>query len=97
MMTDPPTDDTEAREPDAPDPTDAKHHAPRTSLHGHTGGFSVQSRPPVRFAPPRPNALGRRGILRFYKFFSLHADSRPIQSLGGFPRPTATQTFPSSQ
>eukprot|EP00962_Isochrysis_galbana_P003840 scaffold1074_cov83-Isochrysis_galbana.AAC.1 len=36
MMTDPPTDDTEAREPDAPDdPTDAKHHAP---LHGHTGG-----------------------------------------------------------
>eukprot|EP00962_Isochrysis_galbana_P000741 scaffold204_cov113-Isochrysis_galbana.AAC.3 len=28
MMTDPPTDDTEAREPDAPDPTDAKHHAP---------------------------------------------------------------------
>eukprot|EP00962_Isochrysis_galbana_P005932 scaffold1595_cov119-Isochrysis_galbana.AAC.3 len=28
---DPPTDDTEAREPDAPDPTDAKHHAP---LHG---------------------------------------------------------------
>eukprot|EP00962_Isochrysis_galbana_P023462 scaffold7099_cov131-Isochrysis_galbana.AAC.6 len=35
MMTDPPTDDTEAREPDAPDPTDAKHHTP---LHGHTGG-----------------------------------------------------------
>eukprot|EP00962_Isochrysis_galbana_P031939 scaffold10458_cov107-Isochrysis_galbana.AAC.1 len=35
MMTDPPTYDTEAREPDAPDPTDAKHHAP---LHGHTGG-----------------------------------------------------------
>eukprot|EP00962_Isochrysis_galbana_P039095 scaffold14000_cov135-Isochrysis_galbana.AAC.5 len=35
MMTDSPTDDTEAREPDAPDPTDAKHHAP---LHGHTGG-----------------------------------------------------------
>eukprot|EP00962_Isochrysis_galbana_P028202 scaffold8886_cov125-Isochrysis_galbana.AAC.7 len=34
MMTDPPTDDTEAREPDSPDPTDAKHHAP---LHGHTG------------------------------------------------------------
>eukprot|EP00962_Isochrysis_galbana_P053842 scaffold25353_cov112-Isochrysis_galbana.AAC.1 len=27
----------------------------------------------------------------------LHADSRPIQSLGGFLRPTATQTFPSSQ
>eukprot|EP00962_Isochrysis_galbana_P001775 scaffold459_cov117-Isochrysis_galbana.AAC.21 len=22
------------------------------------------SRPPVRFAPPKPNALGRRGILR---------------------------------
>eukprot|EP00962_Isochrysis_galbana_P047397 scaffold19371_cov129-Isochrysis_galbana.AAC.1 len=35
MMTDPPTDNTEAREPDAPDPTDAKHHAP---LLGHTGG-----------------------------------------------------------
>eukprot|EP00962_Isochrysis_galbana_P010594 scaffold2931_cov154-Isochrysis_galbana.AAC.5 len=35
MMTDPPTYDTEAREPDAPDPTDAKHHAP---FHGHTGG-----------------------------------------------------------
>eukprot|EP00962_Isochrysis_galbana_P024444 scaffold7500_cov127-Isochrysis_galbana.AAC.27 len=34
-MTDPPTDDTKAREPDAPDPTDAKPHAP---LHGHTGG-----------------------------------------------------------
>eukprot|EP00962_Isochrysis_galbana_P050680 scaffold22056_cov113-Isochrysis_galbana.AAC.4 len=33
-MTDPPTDDTEAREQDAPDPTDAKHRAP---LHGHTG------------------------------------------------------------
>eukprot|EP00962_Isochrysis_galbana_P004127 scaffold1147_cov125-Isochrysis_galbana.AAC.12 len=29
------------------------------------GGFSVQSRPPVRFAPPRPNALGRRGGLLF--------------------------------
>eukprot|EP00962_Isochrysis_galbana_P027501 scaffold8634_cov115-Isochrysis_galbana.AAC.9 len=37
------------------------------------GGFSVQSRPPVRFAPPRPNALGRRGILRFYKFFFFHS------------------------
>eukprot|EP00962_Isochrysis_galbana_P053964 scaffold25492_cov140-Isochrysis_galbana.AAC.5 len=35
MMTDPPTDDTEAREPDPTDPTDAKPHAP---LHGHTGG-----------------------------------------------------------
>eukprot|EP00962_Isochrysis_galbana_P007460 scaffold2015_cov92-Isochrysis_galbana.AAC.4 len=34
MMTDPPTNNTEAREPDAPDPTDAKLHAP---LHGHTG------------------------------------------------------------
>jgi len=30
---------------------------------------SVLSRAPVRFAPPKPNALGRRGILRFYKFF----------------------------
>eukprot|EP00962_Isochrysis_galbana_P016739 scaffold4799_cov115-Isochrysis_galbana.AAC.6 len=29
------TDDTEGREPDARDPTDAKHHTP---LHGHTGG-----------------------------------------------------------
>eukprot|EP00962_Isochrysis_galbana_P043400 scaffold16508_cov108-Isochrysis_galbana.AAC.3 len=35
IMTDPPTDDTEAREPDAPGTTDAKHRAP---LHGHTGG-----------------------------------------------------------
>eukprot|EP00962_Isochrysis_galbana_P003472 scaffold977_cov103-Isochrysis_galbana.AAC.7 len=34
MMTDPPTDDTEAREQDAPDTTGAKHRAP---LHGHTG------------------------------------------------------------
>eukprot|EP00962_Isochrysis_galbana_P029140 scaffold9287_cov126-Isochrysis_galbana.AAC.4 len=34
MMTDPPTDDTEAREQDAPDTTDAKHRAP---FHGHTG------------------------------------------------------------
>eukprot|EP00962_Isochrysis_galbana_P040459 scaffold14655_cov192-Isochrysis_galbana.AAC.1 len=33
-MTDPPTDDTEAREQDAPGTTDAKHRAP---LHGHTG------------------------------------------------------------
>eukprot|EP00962_Isochrysis_galbana_P056410 scaffold28361_cov129-Isochrysis_galbana.AAC.1 len=33
-MTDPPTDDTEAREPDAPGATDAKHRAP---VHGHTG------------------------------------------------------------
>eukprot|EP00962_Isochrysis_galbana_P004223 scaffold1172_cov124-Isochrysis_galbana.AAC.3 len=34
MMTDPPSDDTEAREQDAPDTTGAKHRAP---LHGHTG------------------------------------------------------------
>eukprot|EP00962_Isochrysis_galbana_P055974 scaffold27790_cov111-Isochrysis_galbana.AAC.1 len=34
MMTDPPTDDTEAREPDAPDTSGAKLRAP---LHGHTG------------------------------------------------------------
>eukprot|EP00962_Isochrysis_galbana_P004599 scaffold1252_cov124-Isochrysis_galbana.AAC.2 len=33
-MTDPPADDTEAREQDAPDTTGAKHRAP---LHGHTG------------------------------------------------------------
>eukprot|EP00962_Isochrysis_galbana_P051213 scaffold22588_cov122-Isochrysis_galbana.AAC.1 len=33
-MTDPPTDDTEAREQDAPGATDAKHRAP---VHGHTG------------------------------------------------------------
>eukprot|EP00962_Isochrysis_galbana_P012590 scaffold3566_cov119-Isochrysis_galbana.AAC.2 len=58
----PPTDDTEAREPDAPDPTDAKPHAP---LHGHTGGVpsdkalsdrhrqqAVCSVPPC--LPPRP-------------------------------------------
>eukprot|EP00962_Isochrysis_galbana_P007828 scaffold2123_cov111-Isochrysis_galbana.AAC.9 len=32
-MTDPPTDDTEDREPDACDPTDSKSHTPR---HGHT-------------------------------------------------------------
>eukprot|EP00962_Isochrysis_galbana_P043863 scaffold16844_cov119-Isochrysis_galbana.AAC.3 len=35
QMTDPPTDNTEAREPDAPGPTDAGSHAPR---HGHAGG-----------------------------------------------------------
>eukprot|EP00962_Isochrysis_galbana_P005978 scaffold1615_cov103-Isochrysis_galbana.AAC.4 len=34
-MTDPPIDDTEAREQDAPGTTDAKHRAP---VHGHTGG-----------------------------------------------------------
>eukprot|EP00962_Isochrysis_galbana_P052111 scaffold23495_cov112-Isochrysis_galbana.AAC.1 len=33
-MTDPPIDDTEAREPDAPGTNGAKHRAP---LHGHTG------------------------------------------------------------
>eukprot|EP00962_Isochrysis_galbana_P011093 scaffold3102_cov123-Isochrysis_galbana.AAC.5 len=33
-MTDPPTDDTEAREADAPGTNGAKHRAP---LHGHTG------------------------------------------------------------
>eukprot|EP00962_Isochrysis_galbana_P027754 scaffold8736_cov114-Isochrysis_galbana.AAC.10 len=33
-MTDPPIDDTQAREPDAPGTNDAKHRAP---LHGHTG------------------------------------------------------------
>eukprot|EP00962_Isochrysis_galbana_P005324 scaffold1447_cov115-Isochrysis_galbana.AAC.3 len=33
-MTDPPIDDTEAREPDAPGTTDAKH---RALVHGHTG------------------------------------------------------------
>eukprot|EP00962_Isochrysis_galbana_P030117 scaffold9733_cov108-Isochrysis_galbana.AAC.1 len=38
MMTDPPTDDTEAREQDAPDPTGAKHRAP---LHGHTGAVPL--------------------------------------------------------
>eukprot|EP00962_Isochrysis_galbana_P033901 scaffold11423_cov123-Isochrysis_galbana.AAC.4 len=49
MMTDPPIDDTEAREPDAPDPTDAKHHAP---LHGHTGAV-----PPYSLVPPDKEAL----------------------------------------
>eukprot|EP00962_Isochrysis_galbana_P045252 scaffold17751_cov227-Isochrysis_galbana.AAC.3 len=34
-MTDPPTDDREDREPDAPDPTDSESHTP---LHGPTGG-----------------------------------------------------------
>jgi len=34
-MTDPPTDDTEIREPDAPDPTGSESHTPR---HGHAGG-----------------------------------------------------------
>eukprot|EP00962_Isochrysis_galbana_P000192 scaffold49_cov115-Isochrysis_galbana.AAC.7 len=34
IMTDPPIDDTEAREQDAPGTTDAKHRAP---VHGHTG------------------------------------------------------------
>eukprot|EP00962_Isochrysis_galbana_P041471 scaffold15242_cov138-Isochrysis_galbana.AAC.3 len=34
MVTDPPTDDTEAQEQDAPDTTGVKHGAP---LHGHTG------------------------------------------------------------
>eukprot|EP00962_Isochrysis_galbana_P017452 scaffold5017_cov139-Isochrysis_galbana.AAC.4 len=34
IMTDPPTDDTEAREPVAPGTNGAKHRAP---LHGHTG------------------------------------------------------------
>eukprot|EP00962_Isochrysis_galbana_P042607 scaffold15993_cov114-Isochrysis_galbana.AAC.1 len=33
-MTDPPTDDTEAREQDVPGTNGAKHRAP---LHGHTG------------------------------------------------------------
>eukprot|EP00962_Isochrysis_galbana_P011666 scaffold3287_cov103-Isochrysis_galbana.AAC.1 len=33
-MTDPPTDHTEAREPDAPGTNDAKQRAP---VHGHTG------------------------------------------------------------
>eukprot|EP00962_Isochrysis_galbana_P021923 scaffold6488_cov250-Isochrysis_galbana.AAC.6 len=44
------------------------------------GGSSVLSRPPVRFAPPRPNALGRRGILRFYKFFFMLA--RRVSHIG---------------
>eukprot|EP00962_Isochrysis_galbana_P019077 scaffold5551_cov119-Isochrysis_galbana.AAC.1 len=35
-MTDPPTDDTEAREQDAPGINGAKHRAP-LHLHGHTG------------------------------------------------------------
>eukprot|EP00962_Isochrysis_galbana_P022322 scaffold6667_cov111-Isochrysis_galbana.AAC.1 len=35
-MTDPPTDDTEAREQDAPGTHDAKRQAP---VHGHTGGL----------------------------------------------------------
>eukprot|EP00962_Isochrysis_galbana_P030529 scaffold9905_cov117-Isochrysis_galbana.AAC.18 len=35
IMTDPPIDHTQAREPDAPGTNDAKHRAP---VHGHTGG-----------------------------------------------------------
>jgi len=34
-MTDPPTENTEDREPDAPDPTGSESHTPR---HGHAGG-----------------------------------------------------------
>eukprot|EP00962_Isochrysis_galbana_P015765 scaffold4504_cov116-Isochrysis_galbana.AAC.12 len=44
MMTDPPTDDTEAREPDSPDPTGAKHRAP---LHGHTGAVEPSGAVPL--------------------------------------------------
>eukprot|EP00962_Isochrysis_galbana_P029822 scaffold9601_cov123-Isochrysis_galbana.AAC.3 len=40
-MTDPPTDDTEAREQDAPGTNGAKHRAP---LHGHTGAVPPDSR-----------------------------------------------------
>eukprot|EP00962_Isochrysis_galbana_P035009 scaffold11930_cov168-Isochrysis_galbana.AAC.2 len=38
IMTDPPTDDTEAREQDVLDTTDAKHRAP---LHSHTGAVPL--------------------------------------------------------
>eukprot|EP00962_Isochrysis_galbana_P048375 scaffold20139_cov103-Isochrysis_galbana.AAC.2 len=49
MMTDPPTDDTEAREQDAPDTTDAKHRAP---LHGHTGAVCLPTRhSPTQLGP----------------------------------------------
>eukprot|EP00962_Isochrysis_galbana_P015333 scaffold4400_cov124-Isochrysis_galbana.AAC.4 len=41
-MTDPPTDDTKAREPDAPDPTDAKHR---------TAQQSVSWIAPIRYLP----------------------------------------------
>eukprot|EP00962_Isochrysis_galbana_P019523 scaffold5687_cov132-Isochrysis_galbana.AAC.5 len=51
MMTDPPTDDTEAREPDAPDPTDP-NQTPRTS-----------PRPAI---PEACLAAFRQGILRYY-------------------------------
>eukprot|EP00962_Isochrysis_galbana_P022986 scaffold6887_cov126-Isochrysis_galbana.AAC.5 len=53
MMTDPPTDDTEAREQDAPDPTDAKHRAP---LHGHTGVVPPASRQKALSDTPSPPA-----------------------------------------
>eukprot|EP00962_Isochrysis_galbana_P013154 scaffold3762_cov118-Isochrysis_galbana.AAC.1 len=48
-MTDPPTDDTEAREQDAPGTTDAKHRAP---VHGHTG--DVPSHKALSDTPPFP-------------------------------------------
>eukprot|EP00962_Isochrysis_galbana_P014129 scaffold4024_cov128-Isochrysis_galbana.AAC.2 len=41
-MTDPPTDDTEAREQDAPDTTDAKRQTPRTSPRPHRSRASRQ-------------------------------------------------------
>eukprot|EP00962_Isochrysis_galbana_P034596 scaffold11731_cov119-Isochrysis_galbana.AAC.9 len=48
MMTDPPSDDTEAREQEAPGTTDAKHRAP---LHGHTGAVPPDNRQPTRHSP----------------------------------------------
>eukprot|EP00962_Isochrysis_galbana_P052710 scaffold24178_cov100-Isochrysis_galbana.AAC.1 len=53
-MTDPPTDDTEIREPDAPDPTGSESHTPR---HGHTGGVhrdKAHSPTPVCRPAPQP-------------------------------------------
>eukprot|EP00962_Isochrysis_galbana_P013126 scaffold3751_cov117-Isochrysis_galbana.AAC.13 len=59
MMTDPPTDDTEAREQDAPDSTDAKHRAP---LHGHTGAVPLDSRLSTRHSPTVRRSIERSMI-----------------------------------
>eukprot|EP00962_Isochrysis_galbana_P032253 scaffold10571_cov152-Isochrysis_galbana.AAC.2 len=54
-------------------------------VRAHIGGSSVLSRPPVRFAPLQPNALGRRGILRFYKFFFVFCIVRSLAVLCTHP------------
>eukprot|EP00962_Isochrysis_galbana_P027713 scaffold8723_cov116-Isochrysis_galbana.AAC.6 len=59
MMTDPPTDDTEAREQDAPDPTDAKHrahHVPHLRCRQHPLLNSKDDILPTNWAPLPPPA-----------------------------------------